>query len=610
MTLDLDLLKMGLPWVAAVIAAAWLTAEIYYWRKCYKVEGRLNMGSIQVKGGFAEQLGERQSRLLLRAQISRIIRTFRKDRTGHSRLYTASVIGDRFKGMNTVLIFSGKDLQAPEITISEDWVIRLGIVEVPLGAMVKLFMILLRLGVPVPHRKRYMDTRINVSLVTIGDETQVVVFRGEGRAPAPLGPTPERQEHLSPESTVLAKTQTVKTLTDMDELIRTGAFMVLQLYGQAFPGRKAESMRYFVDGLDALDEYHRTRDDTHLRDSERLFGQAARIDAGNFPALYFHANLLLHKRSRASIASAQRAFERCLRTKSPHLKALVHTGLANCSIQGYHRLAVPDKDVLKRAEHHAREAERGWLDAGPDDEYEDRWRKHLGVDSPPELHPWITATLILVDLIGEGEADTREHDKRRFIRAAGRYSEAIEVEHNNAMLYNNLAWALLRLAELGIESITEEDGAPGLIQGSIGEKAEEYFHTALTLNPNNKLTHANLCLLYATPQFRDSPAREKYLRRSRFHGLKAVEIDPHYVNGFRDLTLSLLQYGQNEEAYEHFTTALRLAPVIEKDEEIIDAAVAIVKDSGASKLEVTRWLNPDEKLLEPPGMQIEDVMGK
>jgi tetratricopeptide (TPR) repeat protein len=87
----------------------------------------------------------------------------------------------------------------------------------------------------------------------------------------------------------------------------------------------------------------------------------------------------------------------------------------------------------------------------------------------------------------------------------------------------------------------------------------------------------------------------------RDRGLEAVAIDPNYINGYRDLAVSLLRYRQFDEAYDYFEEALRLAVKRAKDREIIGDALKVLdgmKDIGED--EKRRWRKPDPKLLELP----------
>jgi len=140
----------------------------------------------------------------------------------------------------------------------------------------------------------------------------------------------------------------------------------------------------------------------------------------------------------------------------------------------------------------------------------------------------------------------------------------------------------------------------GLV-GSTAESAEYYTRVALDLYPQNKLSHANLCLLYATPRYLDEEEKkDEHLIRCRYHGLKAIQLDPKYINGHRDLAQSLIRYGEFDEAEKYFKKALRFAAVVDKDLEIIEDTVGVLRDEGAGEEVLKRFAHPDPKLLKPP----------
>ncbi|GAG86827.1 unnamed protein product, partial [marine sediment metagenome] len=124
------------------------------------------------------------------------------------------------------------------------------------------------------------------------------------------------------------------------------------------------------------------------------------------------------------------------------------------------------------------------------------------------------------------------------------------------------------------------------------------------LGKKNKLSNANLCLLYATPYFRkkseESEIPEKYFIKCRSHGEKAIEIDPGYINGYRDLTVSMIRYGKLNEAYKYYLKALEKAVEPDKDLEIIRDVIKVLVQMSVSEDEQKRFRNPPKKLLVPP----------
>jgi Tfp pilus assembly protein PilF len=441
----------------------------------------------------------------------------------------------------------------------------------------------------VPYRERYLASLIRLSLVSVGDETQLLVYR-EGQQTVCFG-----------------RTAAVKNLTDLSDLLRDAAFMILQLHGKVLEARNWLSMRCFADGLDSLDEFRRAGRQELLDKAKKSFGRAAEAEPDNYDALYFYGSMLLIERSRESIAAAAKLFTQALKTEKRKLRALVNTGLANCYAQQFHRLAKRETDVLAIARKYAQEARLEWLKAMHSEQARQKGEEAISLE---HLHPWILSTLALVRIVDEGADATaeREKAKKRFLDSAPFLVQAIEMEPDNGTFHNNLGWLLLKLAEWRLQDINGlklNEDVPADLSGTPPKAAEYYLLRALELNPKNKLSHANLCLLYATPHYREQEKEEeeerrKNLIRCRYHGLKAIRLDPRYINGHRDLALSLIRYGELDDAYDYFVDALRLALTVEKDQEIIDDALRILKEMQVPGEEWERWRHPDLSLLMPP----------
>ena len=388
---------------------------------------------------------------------------------------------------------------------------------------------------------------------------------------------------------LLARTKEVKSLTDFTNLLRDAAFMILQLHGR-FEGQNWLGMRCFADGLDALDEYRQTTKAELLNTAKENFGLGVAADAGNYEAVYFYSSMLLFERTRESIAMATRLFPRALETKKLRLKALVNTGLAHCYAQQFHRLAKREDNLLAQAGELVEEAGKLWK--------EETKKK--------TVHRLILYTQALSMIADEGKGKPIEEVKKRFLAAACLLLEAIKEEPDNAMFFNTLGWLFLKLAQRGIKNVVAqdlkaEDGISTELLGSTAESAEYYTRVALDLYPQNKLSHANLCLLYATPRYLDEEEKkDEHLIRCRYHGLKAIQLDPKYINGHRDLAQSLIRYGEFDEAEKYFKKALRFAAVVDKDLEIIEDTVGVLRNEGAGEEVLKRFAHLDPKLLEPP----------
>ena len=292
----------------------------------------------------------------------------------------------------------------------------------------------------------------------------------------------------------------------------------------------------------------------------------------------------------------------------------------------------------------------------------------IQIDGSLLPHPLIPYTHALVSMVNEEEEPDHKGLDRvaRFVRGAALTGRAIDLEPDNGMFYNNVGWALLKLVEwggvilppdvdlrsplrrarrrmsgaaheplpwlhspdwsevplrqgitLGSESLEywrgvywesandqPIDGAEGTL---IAPLCEEHLLQANALQPNEKLTHANLSLLYSTAWYRTGPP-ESYLIRARYHGMKAIQLDPEYINGHRDLAIVLVRYGELDEAFHYYTEALRLAEAPDKDREIINSVVSEVAQHGLSARKMKLWTDPKPELLVPRGLAEKEAL--
>ena len=101
-------------------------------------------------------------------------------------------------------------------------------------------------------------------------------------------------------------------------------------------------------------------------------------------------------------------------------------------------------------------------------------------------------------------------------------------------------------------------------------------------------------------------------------GREALRLDPRYINGHRDLAMSLLRYRQFDEAYEYSAKALRLTDNPEKRHELRQDLLAVFDElkaradaNAADQEQRLRWeesltqvvaaLNEGDHDLPPPG---------
>ncbi|UCE38540.1 MAG: hypothetical protein JSW00_04735 [Thermoplasmata archaeon] len=264
------------------------------------------------------------------------------------------------------------------------------------------------------------------------------------------------------------------------------------------------------------------------------------------------------------------------------LGALCHVGLANCYGEGLRRLAKQMVDT-EEANNQIKIAISEW---------EKTWSK--------ELHPWILVSYAFLNHVNYKITNTNRNEMRgRYIESARTYLKAIKMEPDNGTLLNDLGYVLMKLAQWKAEPLKKEDKIPSELLGNPAVIAKKYLTESLRINKDNKLTHSNLCLLYSTPYYRQIDSK-KYLEQCRFYGEKAIQIDPKYIDGHRDLAFSLALYHMFEDAYKHYEKALELSDNVDKDQEIMQEAEKILKYAGANDAIIKRWLNPDPILLSPP----------
>ena len=564
--------------ILIVAVVTYLYVTFRYHRMLKGTSNTIHIAPISIKGKISKWLGPEEAGLILREHLSGITETFQRARLGHSSYYMDQAMLGVFSesvDISTVLVPS-------DTNVPKDLVLKTPGFSFPVGAVAHFFAWLVR-KVPICYRNQYFASIIHVSLVSHGYEAQVHVYKGE--KPSALSP---KQPHrgtvsLTKITPVRIETKNVRNYKELKDLLGDAAFFVLELNEKAFPGRDGRSIRCLVDGLHALDEYRRTGKTKKLDQAKERFLQTEVAEADDPPTLYFYGCLFLVDRTQESIRMANKLFtQTLLATKNRKLRALCSVGQANCYAQGMHRLA-KQKDVLKEAKKYILEAKRDWKAA----------------TGSRELHPWILVTSALLNIVDEGTDDTREKVKERFINSAKIYLKAIKMEPENGILYNNLGWVLLKLAQWETKPLRSEDAIPSDLIGNPAVTAEKYLNESLRINNDNKLTHANLCLLYATPHYRKKD-RKTYLEQCRFYGQKAIQLDPTYIHGHRDLALSLVRYKRLKEAFPYYEKALLLSDNVKKDQEIMHNAEEVLKKVGASKAELERWRHPDPKLLSPP----------
>ncbi|MHC4679208.1 MAG: tetratricopeptide repeat protein, partial [Planctomycetota bacterium] len=532
-----------------------------------------HIAPISVRAGIARQLGSRGAGFVLRSHLSAIAETFRKAKESRGTPH----------GEVTALVrdFPALDSSkySSECKLEEELVIKIGNVEFPLDTIVNLLLALLRRM--IPFRKRYLDLLIRVSLVSSNSQTQLVVSRNCRPSNLSNQAEAERKGRATEKMVVLTETKTVSNFTHLSGLLRDAAFMIFQvMYGSDLPGRNWLGMKYFVDGLEILDDFQRTDRHELKAKATKSFSRACEADVDSYKALYICGEMLLSERTKESINRAIKVLTRVSKVDDPKLRILVNAALARCYAQQYHRLANREAYVLDQARKYSKEA-----------------TDNLESVRSDRIKPLILMTSAVVKCTDEGKDKLDKKMSEDFYDAAKDCLEAIASDKNNVSYYNLLGWILMKLAERGISRPSHANAIPEDIQGNPAEKAEKYLIKALELQFTNTFVHSNLCLLYAVPKYVKDKEKTKYLGLCRMHGHMATRLDPKYINGYRDLTLSLLRHGEFAEAHESFETALQLARSIEnKPDEIIKDVTEVFNRIKISAEEKKRW---DKLSLDP-----------
>ncbi len=624
-------------WVIATIilgSPAIYIFETFRYLKLLRAKGTVHLAPISVRGIILEALGHNGVARALHAELFSINKTLLNIFGNRPAPYIAPATkrdtGYYLVGLRQEAPLPKGIREEKVQKIEQELTLRIGKFTLPISPLLN-FMIMVMGALPVYGRRRYTNSLIQVSMLSSGDQTCLTVYKPESYArfadkENEKAVLPSKQKEptdlTKPESgnrenqtegiekasltykeVIFTETKRTKTLADVNSLIRDAAFMILQIHN-TFGKRNWQSMRYLMDGLEALENNRRTGEAETINLAQECFRRAANEDPmNNHEALYYHGIMTMVSRTAESIDESIMYFERAMETENSQLKALTHTGLTYCYVQQFHRFGKRNVDVLKKAEKHAEDAEREWKRA------QEEAKENQGSLQDHALIPYTLALVLIVD---ERELDYKERSREdRFLEAASKCDKAIRQEPSNGMFYNVVGWIFLKLAEWKMEKLpegvklSEEDP-----ERRIYKLSEQYLHKSLGLSPNNKLTHANLCLLYSTEWFRqDEKYKERYLARCRYHGLKAIQIDKNYINGHRDLTVALIRYGKLDEAYDFYTKALKLAEDPDKDQEIIsDIESELKKLEDQEKLEEyfklsnygwDDWKNPDQKLLEP-----------
>ena len=169
-------------YVLSIVALVWAAMSIYSVHRWRKWRGRIKLGRFTSSGDLAQEAGDEELRLMLRAQLEKITSTYARKRSGVASFYTASAVGDRFRGLNTALISAWVEIKPQEIADLDEFTIKLWNVEIPIVRLVRTSSALLRAWIPVPKRVAHLNSIIHGSITVVNEQAVLVIYKG---APPP-----------------------------------------------------------------------------------------------------------------------------------------------------------------------------------------------------------------------------------------------------------------------------------------------------------------------------------------------------------------------------------------------------------------------------------------
>ena len=182
---------------------------------------------------------------------------------------------------------------------------------------------------------------------------------------------------------------------------------------------------------------------------------------------------------------------------------------------------------------------------------------------------------------GEGEATRPELEQGReyaeqgeLDKAIAEFEQAIELNPNDAVVYNDLAAAYYQ-------------------QGRIDE-AITTWEEAISIDPELADAHYNLGLAYAEQDKFD----EAVIKWE-----KTIQIDPNYANAYKNLGIAYTEQGRIEEAIAGFETYLELKPDAE-DRTAVEGEIAKLKEQPAASATEHRNVAGGYSLRYPEGWYI------
>lgn len=603
----------------------------------------VNLGSINISGELSKIINPREVEVIITSEFNAIkecLNNMKREVVNSSPAQATSVdYYFFFSGIEGNLGSTRQRSPIPEIkglkknpVFQSNIILGFGSFKIPVSEILRSFIAIIGL-LPVRPRKRYFRYLINISIISYKKNAKIVVHRGGVKKVSKRNKdleekkcriedkyennliTVEEKERLLKQLEIdkdnlevlsVTNLSSCKSTGELDSLLRDLAFMVLDLQN-TFQGFNWKSLRYLLDGFIDFASFRNSGSLEDRNNAKEKFKKAIAYDPeNNHHALFYYSVMLMVDRTATAIEQAKNYFKMALRTKDQKLQALIHLGLAFCYSQSYHRLGKRDKDTIENAYNSIKKASELWSIRLKFNKYQEK----LNLSSQKNIANTRLSDINQLPLIPYMEAMIRfvkadhiedKNEKAKVLNEALTFAyESTKRDPLNSMFKNNIGWALMRMVESEIETI--EEGILPDENRNTAYLSEKYLLDALEMNPNNKLTNANLCYLYSLPCFVKKNDDDEYgliFLKSRFYGLKAIKLDENYINAYRDLCFTYIRYNKIDLAEEYYFKALKLAEYPGKDAEIVIDTLNEAKRNKLPKDVMKKWTDLDPQLFEP-----------
>ena len=255
------------------------------------------------------------------------------------------------------------------------------------------------------------------------------------------------------------------TLENLPDSIRYLAHNIYMELGYDFECKSVKDFESFTNGLNKHIEYMEKGEVSCMQDAISSYEETNRSPGGNNPyANYQIARLLYYQYNPLDNETCIEKFKNVLNTSNTTLRAHAYRGLANAYCQKNQRHNVKEPYLLQEA---IRFAEMAYGATAKKSEKDEQIVKALAYT---------------YQVLAENEQDNEKREKN-LNEAKLKYKEAISINHNFTIAYNNLGYIHLKEAERnegGEHSKTDID------------LAIKYFQKAVKSNPTYPHAYDNL----------------------------------------------------------------------------------------------------------------------